>query len=112
MIVSIVPLPAILFPKYILNELIEGRGLESVALYTVIMILSTLLLNVFSSFLSLKLDTKANLINLNIDSIISSKALDLDFEMIENPEILDLLEKARFPIKNQNAIRRLCQLFS
>ena len=75
------------------------------------LVLLTVLGNGVLNLINRVLDKKCNIKNEEVvagfDLLIGKKVMDLDFENIEDPEILNLKERALFPIRNQGAIWQL-----
>lgn len=98
------PFINIVMPKYIIDELL---GNQRITVF-VILVASTVIINGVLSIINSYFDTIKRIkyveINNGFDLLIGEKITDMDFEKIEDPEILNLKEKALFPIHTQGVI--------
>lgn len=98
------PFINIVMPKYIIDELL-GKQRINVFL---ILVASTVIINGVLSIINSYFDTIKKIkyveITNGFDLLIGEKIMDMDFEKIEDPKILNLKEKALFPIHNQGVI--------
>lgn len=98
------PFINIVMPKYIIDELL---GKQRIKVF-VILVASTVIINGILSIINRYFETIKKIkyveINNGFDLLIGEKIMDMDFEKIEDPEILNLKEKALFPIHNQGVI--------
>lgn len=109
---SIIPIVNMVFPKLIIDELIGEKDLDKL-IYLVIFILSiNLLLNIINNSFKRIMNVKNNYINLRFSEEMSKKVLNLDFEKIEDPELLNLKERAKFAAINHNSIQNLINSIS
>lgn len=100
------PFINIIMPKYIIDELLGTRNIQKLIIYVGILTVGNLILNIINNyFIKIMEVEKTNLFQ-KIDSHLGQKAVEMDFENIENPEILDLKERAFFSIYNLDAIGR------
>lgn len=102
---SLVPIVNIIMPKFIIDELLGGKRIE----VFIKLILITIIANAIFSIISSYLIKKVEIINLKVERgfylLIGDKIMNMDFEKIEDPEILDLKERAIFPIQTQGVIQ-------
>ena len=105
-----------ILPMYLVNELIGAREVETLVLYTGLIILNnvgmTFLANTFDRFIQVgEAKTSREMLKL-----MSEKIMNLEYSYLENPTYLDLKERAVFAIQNQGAIagmiRILAEVFS
>lgn len=104
---TMIPLSNVILPKYVIDELAYGKNLKTVVVLIGIIISINLLLGQISAICDLKLSIKSLEISNAFDVHICQKIMQLEYEQLENPDILNLKEKAIFPIKNQGAINRI-----
>jgi len=102
---SLVPIVNIIMPKFIIDELLDGKRIEVFIKLILITIIANAILSIISSYLIKKVE----IINLKVERgfylLIGDKIMNMDFEKIEDPEILDLKERAIFPIQTQGVIQ-------
>lgn len=98
------PMINIIMPKFIIDELIGGKRVE----VFIKLILITIIANAIISVITSLLNKKSEIVNLKIKRgfylLVGDKVMSMGFEKIEDPEVLDLKERAIFPIENQSVI--------
>lgn len=99
-----------ILPMFLVNELIGAREVETLALYTGLIILNnvgmTFLGNTFDRFINVgEVKTSREMLKL-----MSEKIMNLEYSYLENPTYLDLKERAVFAIQNQNAIANMIRM--
>lgn len=102
-----VPFLNIIMPKYIIDELLGARRIKVLIMLVLLTVLGNGVLNLINRVLEKKCNIKNEEVVAGFDLLIGKKVMDLDFENIEDPEILNLKERALFPIRNQGAIWQL-----
>lgn len=101
---ALTPFLNIIIPKLIIDELIGGKNINRLIIYVGILGIGNLILKIINSYFEKVMElSRTDLFN-KIDSYLGEKCVEMDFENIENPEILDLKERAYFAIYNMNAI--------
>ena len=104
---AIVPFVNIIMPKYIIDELL---GLHRVNMFVLLVVL-TVLLNALLNLINKYFDKKVKIANISmVDSFelhVGRHIMNMDFENIEDPKILDLKEKALFPIRTRNILQKM-----
>ncbi|NEU04165.1 ABC transporter ATP-binding protein [Clostridium senegalense] len=104
---ALTPLINIIMPKFIIDELLGNKRGEVFITLVLTIIISNALLNIINSILDTKLSIlKIQIVN-GFELLIGKKIMDMDFQNIEDPEILDLKERAIFPVNNQGVIEDL-----
>lgn len=104
---AIAPFVNIIMPKFIIDELMGQKRIEQFVLYVAIIILGNGLFELINRFFDTKVDV-ANMALINgFELYMGKHIMNMDFESIEDPEVLDLKEKALFPINNQGAMWRM-----
>lgn len=104
---ALTPFVNIIFPKFIIDELLGQKRIEVFIALVAIIIISNFVLNMLNSWLDTLVLVKNFQINNGFDELIGDKIMDMDFEKIEDPEVLDLKEKSIFGIRNQAVLNRL-----
>lgn len=102
-----VPFLNIIMPKYIIDELLGARRIKVLVMLVLLTVLGNGVLNLINRVLEKKCNIKNEEVVAGFDLLIGKKVMDMDFENIEDPEILNLKERALFPIRNQGAIWQL-----
>lgn len=103
------PFLNIIFPKLIIDELLGARSIKLLVLYVGILTVGNLLLKIINVYFIKVMElSRTDLFN-KMDSYLGERCVDMDFENIENPEILDLKERAFFSIYNLGAIGRVLE---
>lgn len=104
---AMTPFINIIMPKFIIDELLGKQRIEVFISLVSIIIVGNFIFN----FINRWLDSLVNIKNMEIlngfDLLIGEKIMDMDFEKIEDPQILDLKERAIYPLKNQGILQRI-----
>jgi len=102
----------IVMPKFIIDELMNGKRIE----VFIKLILITIIVNAVIGGIISFLNKKNEIISLKIKNgfyiLVGDKVMTMDFEKIEDPEVLDLKERALFPVENQGMIQRTIDYIS
>ncbi|WP_246240218.1 ABC transporter ATP-binding protein [Anaerocolumna sedimenticola] len=100
------PFINIIIPKLIIDELLGGRDIRNLLRYVGILTAGNLLFKIINqAFVKIMALASAELFS-SLEAYLGEKCVDMEFENIENPEILDLKEKAYFAIYNEAAVAR------
>lgn len=95
LLMAVRPFPNILFPRFIIEELMNGKRPDVLAMYAGILVLSNCiiasLIRIFSRQ-SYKLD---NWFELYFMKLFTGKCMTMDFEHTENPDVLNQARKAK-----------------
>lgn len=103
---SCTPFLNIIIPKLIIDELLSTKNIQILIVYVGVLAIGNLLLKIINNyFIRIMELARTDLFN-KMDSYLGEKCVDMDFENIENPEVLDLKERALFSIYNLDAIGR------
>lgn len=102
-----VPFINIIMPKFVIEELLGKQRVNRFILLVSIIVISNGVFNLINKWLDTVVDIKNNEIMNGFDLLIGKKIMDMDFEKIEDPEVLNLKEKALFPIQNQGVLWRM-----
>ena len=102
-----IPLINIIMPKYIIDEMITGQRTEVLFLLVLITIISNAILGFIHSFLNYIITIKNRKIINGFELHLGNRIMTMDFEKIEDPNILNLREKAIYPVKNQGVLDQM-----
>lgn len=106
---SATPFFGIIIPKYIIEEIMGQKRIEKFILYVGILMIGNGCLNLINKYLSTKIElANISLIN-GFELYLGKHIMNMDFEKLEDPKILDMKEQAIFPINNQGALRRMIE---
>lgn len=101
---ALTPFINIIMPKYIIDELLGKQRIKVFVTLVALTVVINGALNIINRcFDTIKKIKYVEIVN-GFDLLIGEKIMDMDFEKIEDPEILNLKEKALFPIHNQGVI--------
>lgn len=101
---ALTPFLNIIMPKLIIDQLLGTKDVNTLIVYVGILVTGNLILKITNSYFEKVMGlAETDLLN-KIDSYLGEKCVDMDFENVENPEILDLKERAYFAIYNMGAI--------
>lgn len=109
---SAAPFLNIIVPKFIIDELLNKQRSEVFVILILLLILGNFAFNIINKFFDGLVTVKNEEIINGFYNIINEKVVDMDFENVEDPEILDLKERALFAINNEGAIWNLIEDFS
>ncbi|MFT4145629.1 MAG: ABC transporter ATP-binding protein [Mobilitalea sp.] len=103
---SFTPFFNIILPKFIIDELMGKQRLNYIVLYVLLLVIGNFLLKVINQYLSKIIEIASEDFANKLDAHLGKKCAEMDYENIENTEILDLKENVFFSLYNQNAIGR------
>lgn len=109
---SITPFLSIIVPKYIIDELLNKQRKEVFIILIAILILGNFFLNIINRLFNSLVKVKNEEFMYKFNGIIGEKIVDMDFENTEDPEVLDLKERALFAIYNEGALHKLVDSFT
>lgn len=101
---ALTPFLNIIIPKLIIDELVDAKRINILFLYVGILGVGNLILKIINSHFERVMELERTDLFNKIDSYLGERCVSMDFENIENPEILDLKERAYYAIYNMNAI--------
>jgi ATP-binding cassette subfamily B protein/ATP-binding cassette subfamily C protein len=101
------PFLAIIIPKYIIDELMGSQRISKFVLYVAILIIGNGILNLINKFLTTQVQLANNKLIIGFELHMGKHIMNMDFENLEDPNILDMKEKAIFPINNQGVLWRM-----
>ena len=94
LVTALVPLLSVIMPKYIIDELTGQQRQEYLLLYVGILVLTNFVGMVLLSFLCGAMFTSKNKVLNDFQGMMAEKLITCDFESLEDPEFLDIKEKA------------------
>ena len=101
------PFPGIIMPKFIIDEVMGEKRVEFLIFYIGIAVLGSGLINLIVKYL----DTKVEIANFTMvgrfEQHMGEHIMNMDYENLEDPQILDQKERAIFPINNQGVLWRM-----
>lgn len=104
---SLAPFINIIMPKFILDELMGEKRVKVFVLLVSIVVLGNAVFILINRYFDTKLDI-ANLSLMNgFELHLGKHIMNMDFESLEDPNVLDKKEKALYPINVHNAISKM-----
>lgn len=104
---ALAPFINIVLPRFILNELIGPQRLERLVLLVAIVVAGNGIFNLVNRFFDAKMEVANMALNSGFELHLGKRIMDMDFEKLEDPEVLDQKERALFTINTQGAIWRM-----
>ncbi|MBI9009779.1 MAG: ABC transporter ATP-binding protein [Tenericutes bacterium] len=104
LVTASLPFIAIIYSALILDSIIDGLSKAAIMAHVYQMITFSSILLILRTSLTFFCDQKNNLINLRLDSEISKKTLNLDFEQLESQEIKDKISRAAQGVNSNGGI--------
>lgn len=92
---SLTPLINIYFPALILSQLMYGIEYSKIMIYICVIVLGNQLSLFITKFLEMKIKLIDDKMSKYLDATLNHKSMKMDYEDSENPEIKDLIERAR-----------------
>ncbi len=109
---SVAPFINIIVPKFIIDELVGLQRVEVFVQLIGLLIVGNFVMSIINRWFEMKIKIANEKVTYSLDLVISKKIVEMDFESIEDPEILDLKERALFAVYNHGTIDRLVVGFS
>lgn len=91
---SLQPLSFIIIPRYIIDELTGERNIRLLTMLIALFAGSVFILNILNNALNSWLNAKNEYVLSTLDLKLGQKAMEMDYEYLENPQIQDLKSKA------------------
>jgi ABC-type multidrug transport system fused ATPase/permease subunit len=101
------PFLGIIMPKLVIDEIMGGRSVGRIALYICIAILGSGAINLINKYLDTQVDIANFAMVAKFELHMGKHIMSMDYENLEDPQILDQKEKAIFPINNQGVLWRM-----
>ena len=89
------PFINIIFPAYIIDELVGARRIERIVLYALLTVGINALCGILRDLLNISMEKYADRFERHMDLIISEKCVTMDFQHTEDKKVLEQLEKAK-----------------
>jgi len=99
--------PAIIFPKYIIDALVEGRELHYVIFLIACMVGVSLFFNTLMLYLNNKRDHLSMILGFKLSNGIDRKCLEIDYNVYSNTETLEKSYYAYQVVNNNNFVELL-----
>lgn len=107
---TVIPLINVILPSCMIDEMVGEARWDVLLLYVLILAGG----NVFLGLIRVCLERKWELANRQLqhgmEERLGQHVMELDYEKIENPAVLDLKERALYPIRNQNSLNELIEI--
>ncbi|HKM33392.1 MAG TPA: ABC transporter ATP-binding protein [Lachnospiraceae bacterium] len=103
---------SIIFPKYLIEELMGDKRPEQLLMWGALIAGSTVLITLAQNTLKKYLDVKSTIVYHQMNQVMAKKIMNLEYSYLETPYYLDLKEKAVFAINNQGATVGLIKVIS
>lgn len=108
-VTAVQPLINMMMLKLVIDELTGAQRIPYFIGLVGIAMSANFILNVLQNILKTWVAIKDNDLMNGFDLMIGEKVMSLDFEMVEDPEILDLKERALFPVHNQGVFQSVIE---
>lgn len=108
-VTALMPFLNLIMMKLVIDELMGLRRLDVFITLVLIVASGNFILSCLSRCLKAWVYIKNEELLNGFDVMVGEKIMGLDFQMIEDPEILDLKERALFPMHNQGALYRVVE---
>lgn len=104
---AVSPFLNIIMPKFIIDELLGEQNISLIAIYVGVVVAGNALLNLINKFFNMKIDiANASLVN-GFELNLGEHIMEMSYESLEDPEVLNKKEQALYPIRSQGAIWRM-----
>lgn len=91
---SILPIITVIFPKIVIDNITSGKGFKVVVSTIIFIIFIKYLLEILVNIFDNKLEYIGTELNQKFELNILKKIMRVDYEILENPKILDMKDKA------------------
>lgn len=108
LILTSVPYVNIIFSSVIINAMLEGKVFDDVFQYVLWMISLNCILNMVGWGLDKLINIRKYVLADQVQKMISEKALTLDYELLENKETLEYINKAKLGMQSDGDIGSFC----
>ncbi len=99
---GLVALPALIFPKLLINEFVSGRNYQNLIQYAMLYAGITLILNVSNQFTISKLEKQTKTLEYEGIILLFKKVADIDYYMLQDADTMDNFAKATKCVMAQN----------
>lgn len=95
LVYAVAPFITIIFPAYVIDELIGQRRISRIVLYVALTVGLSYVCNTLKSFFDISKEKYDDLFGRYLNMMLSEKCVDLDFQHTEDTKVLEQLEKAK-----------------
>jgi ATP-binding cassette subfamily B protein/ATP-binding cassette subfamily C protein len=104
---ALVPFINVILPKLIIDELLGAQRASLLLQLVLFVALGNGILNVINRYMTYRMDEAYYDLMQRIELNMGNHIMNLDFEMLEDPAILNQKDQAIFPLRNQGVIRNM-----
>ncbi len=90
--------------KYIIDMVMKKHDVKEIIFFATALLLTNLLMIVIATVTKRVIEIKNIRLVACFEKRLSEKIMSMKYEDIDNPDVLDMKDKAIFPVRNQNAI--------
>ena len=95
LVYAVSPFVTIIFPAYVIDELIGQRRISRIVLYVALTVGLSYVCTTLKSFFDITKEKYDDLLGRYLNMMLSEKCVDLDFQHTEDTKVLEQLEKAK-----------------
>ncbi len=106
---TVIPLLNVILPAYMIDEMTGAGRWRVLLLYVLVLAGGNVLFGLIRVWLDRKWELANRRLQHGMEKRLGQHVMGLDYEKIENPAVLDLKERALYPIRNQNALNELIE---
>lgn len=106
---TVIPLLNIVVPAWIIDEMLGAGRLKVLLTYVLILAGGNAALGLIRTWLDRKWEASNLRLQHGMEVRLGEHVMGLDYEKIESPSVLDLKERALYPIRNQNSLNELIE---
>ena len=99
----------VLLPKFLIDELTGALRGTYLLLYAGAIVGSNLIIALLNNAIKRWLDVKRDYVDNMMRRVMAEKVMKVEFGCLENPEYLDLKERALFAFTNQSAVKQMIE---
>ena len=92
---SLIPIVAVIIPKYMIDELMGAQNVSKLTLYVAVLAGYTLIATCLSNYWNWDAFSRRCRVSAEFDSDLHRRLAEADFERLEDPHFLDMQEKAK-----------------
>ncbi len=89
------PMLITIMPRFVIDELLNGKDVKKVVTYVLIMVLGYELCGLLVNFSKCQKAKQKDAINRHFNMILSQRTMSMDFQHTENPDILNQIEQIK-----------------
>lgn len=106
---AMLPLVMIIGPKVMIDELMGSQDPKRLAIIILAIVSASFVINLLIKITQYHQTYMRFELMIELDSYIGAKTIDIDYECIEDPEILDLKERAIYAAYHQDTLGRMVE---